>query len=133
MCHQVGHPCLVRDSCPQAWSRVGHCVLSANADQMNALPNSKLCSAISSLRLGPGISHLDSGLTGAGPPHSALLEAFLAPPPLQLNLEAIIGLKWPNSHCPTSRDYRGLAVFCVNGLHVERIALPGNLDSGQFQ
>ena len=82
---------------------------------------------ISPLRLGPGISHLDLGLMGAGPPHAAFLEAFLAPPPLQFNLEAIIGLKWPNSHCPTSRDYRGLAAFCVNGLRVERIAVPGNL------
>lgn len=131
MCHQVRAPLSCSGQFPPSlepcWA------LSANADRMNTLLNSKLCSGISPLRLGPGISHLDSGLMGVGPPHAAFLEAFLAPPPLQLNLEAITGMKWPNSHCPTSRDYRGLAVFCVNGLRVERIALPGNLESGQFQ
>lgn len=100
---------------------------------MNAILNSKACSGISPLRPGPGIGLLYSWLMGGGSPCPVFLEAVLATLPPELNLVAIIGLKWLNSRCPTCRDYPGLAVFSVNGLHVERISLPGNLESGQFQ
>ena len=100
---------------------------------MNAILSSKACSGISPLRPGPGTGLLYSWLMGRGQPCPVFLETVLATLPPQLNLVAIIGLKWPNSHCPTSRDYRGLAVFSVNGLHVERISFSGNLESGQFQ
>lgn len=100
---------------------------------MNVILNSKACGGISPLRPGPGIGLLYSWLMGGGPPCPVFLEAVLATLPPELNLVAIIGLKWPNSRCPTRRDYRGLAVFSVNGLHVERISFSGNLESGQFQ
>lgn len=100
---------------------------------MNVILNSKACSGISPLRPGPGIGLLYSWLMGGGPPCPVFLEAVLATLPPELNLVAIIGLKWPNSRCPTRRDYRGLAVFSVNGLHVERTSFSGNLESGQFQ
>lgn len=70
---------------------------------------------------------------GRGSPCPVFLEAVLALLPLELDLVAIKGLKWSNSCRPTSRDYWGLAVFSVNGLHVEKIALSRNLESGQFQ